>query len=413
MKFLTLMLYLGFVLISNLSSAESVEDNSGSVYGYVFNGSKSDHSKSSQKKFGVAGQEVVLYSYIDGQVVEGARPHTVTGSNGRFEFTGLEVGKRFAYYPVAVFEGIEYYGEIVALTPDSVQKRSDVLIFESTHSDSAISAVTHHVIIKPGIGVLGVREVYFFKNRGRHTYVGNTPAGPPDKNIVLTIDVPDNATEMQFGGDLMSCCAVVSGHYIFDTMEFKPGMRQIVLNYLLPYKGKAADLVKEITHHTATMDVFLPQGSGTLSAPQFTAHPAFEIRGLKYQRYRAANLEKGSMLTLAISELPATAPDLRWLAPVILVGFIIVVYGAHRWHKSNSLSRKSSKGAWQDSANANERQRILNEILQLDEAYEAGNLDESTYLTAREKLIQLVLELEGEDQNTDTAALKKQEIEKP
>jgi hypothetical protein len=414
MKFLLLTVWLPFVFIPGLSSAENLKNNSGSVYGYVYNGSaayiSSDDSKVSRNKSGVAGQKVVLYRYVDGQQVEEPRPHTVTDAEGRFQFTGLEVGARFAYYPVAVFEDIEYYGKVVTIQADSARKRSDVLVFESTASDSNILVGTHHIIIKPGLGALNVREYYFFANQGRHTYVGTLPAGPPNKNIVLQIEVPENATELNFGGDLMSCCAVVTDHYIFDTMEFKPGMRQIVINYLLPYTGREASLIKKISHPTAEIDVFLPENTGNLTAPNLTTQPAFEIRGQMFRRFKGTNLTKGSMLFLGFTELPATAPDWRWLAPVILVVLIVAVYGAHRWRKSNR-SMEKSEDALQEGPNAKERRRLLNEILLLDETFEAGTIDANTYYKTREELEHLVFELDAESQKTDASELKKQEIE--
>lgn len=400
MYILLIILSLNFFIALNSGIAKNAENITGTIYGYVFNASRNNASSQNAKFFksknGIAGQEVVLYSYVDGQSVEGTRPHTVTDEAGRFEFKGLEVGERFGYYPVTVFKDIEYFGEIVTLTPDTLRKRSDVLVYEPTQSDSAISALTHHIIIKPGIGKLSVREVYFFANRGKYTYVGNVPAGAPNKKIVLWIDVPDKATEMQYGGDLMSCCAVIKDHHIFDTMEFKPGMRQVVVNYLLPYKGKTASLIKEITHTTYEVDIFLPEGTGTLTAPNFTAQPPFEIRGHTYQRYRAENLVKGRRVMLAITGLPATAPDLRWLAPVVLMGLVISIYGVHRWRKSNRLTNEPPEGTSEDESNDKERLRLLNEILQLDEAFEAGTIDETTYYTSREQLKQLVLELDSE-----------------
>jgi len=192
---------------------------------------------------------------------------------------------------------------------------------------------------------------------------------------------------------------VVNGNHIFDTMEFKPGIRQVVVNYLLPYKGKAASMRKELTHNTSEVDIFLPEDSGVLSAPGFTSQPPFEIRGKKYQRYRAANLKKGSMLTMAVTGLSALPLDLRWLAPAVLVILFFTVFGLHRWRKSNRSPNESSKDALQEKTSVKERHRLFEQILQLDDAFEAGAIDKTTYFTAREKLKLLVAELDTEYQN--------------
>ncbi|MFQ5706030.1 MAG: hypothetical protein ACE5HO_01190 [bacterium] len=359
----------------------------GTLFGFIYNGSKATDAA---PKVGLANQEVVIYKYLDGQTEEGTRAHTTTDSRGRFAFKNLEVGKRFAYYPATVVGGIEYYGDVVTLTPDTLNRRSDITTFEPSASDSSISVVTQHIIVTPGAGVLQVKEIAVFSNRGRHTYVGSVPAGQPGKNIVLRMDLPDNAKDVQFGGDLMACCAMVSGNHIFDTMEFKPGVRQEVVSYLLPYKGQSTSVVKKVAYPTAAIDVFLPENLGALQAQGFVSQGSFQIRGENYTRYTAAGFARGRVLTLTFGGLPAAPADWRWLPPVVL-GLLLVV-GFTTYH----LRRRAQSTAQQitDETAASEvdpeRQRLLAEILQLDEAYEAGEIDENTYAVAREKRIAMV-----------------------
>jgi hypothetical protein len=234
-----LKLCFGFSLLLPFAAWSQPESKTGAVFGRVLNASRDSAA--------MAGLEVVLVQYVDDQEVEHARPRTITDARGRFVFEGLETGERFAYYPLAVFADIEYSGLLVNPAPSSPRQRSDVFIFDPTTSDSAISTTVHHLILKPEPGMIAVRELFLFANRGNHTYVGRLPSGSK-KNVVLSLETPIHATEVQFGGDLMSCCAVVKGNQIFDTMEFKPGTRQVMLNYRLPYKGDEASLVKTIAH---------------------------------------------------------------------------------------------------------------------------------------------------------------------
>ncbi|MCL4704935.1 hypothetical protein KJ068_07225 [bacterium] len=349
----------------------------------------------SQDSTAMAGQEVVLVKYVDDQDVEGARPHTVTDARGRFVFEGLETGERFAYYPLAVLEGIEFSGELVKPTPAAPRQPSDIVIFDPTSSDSAISTAMHHLIIEPGNGALVVREIFLFANRGKHTYVGNALA-LSGKKIVLQMEAPVNAMQLQFGGELMSCCAQVNGNQIFDTMELKPGMRQIVLNYLLPYQQQDASLVKTIAHPTAAFDVFLlePLRLGRLTLKQGYEDRAlisgaqsgepFQIRGKNYLRYQAANLAQGSTLSLTIINLPAAPRDYRWLAPVILLLLIATGYALNRWRKSRAIDK---------------RRLLIQQILQLDENFEFGEIDATSYQNKCLKLVQKVLAMEDEGAN--------------
>lgn len=384
-----LFLKLGFCLLLLTSlDAWSQPNNSGVVFGSVLN--------ASQDSAAMAGQEVVLYQYVDGQEVEGARPHAATDDRGRFVFEGLQVGERFAYYPLAVFAGIEFSGALVKSTPAALRQGSDILVFEPTSSDSAISTAMHHLILEPGAGSIAARELFLFANRGNHTYVGNMPSGSK-KNIVLRLEVPPNATDLQFGGDLMSCCAVVNGNQIFDTMEFKPGTRQVELNYLLPYQGKETILAKTLGHTTAALDIFLPKDHGVISAAQFGEATPFQIRGKNYLRYHAGNLAKDSILSLMISNLPAAPRDYRWRAPVILVLIIATVHALNRWRKTARLSEQADQEVIPPRG-IDERRQLIGQILQLDENFEAGKIDKAAYFIERAKMVQKVLALESKDE---------------
>ena len=381
--------------------AEPQTDDRGVVYGVVWNGTRQNPAGEPTP---LANHEVVLHKYVDGQADPNPRAHTTTDARGRFEFTGLEVGERFAYYPVAVLDGIEYYGALVTVTPDTAKRRSDVHVFETTLSDSSIALAMEHILVEPMAGKLQVKEILVFTNKGRRTVVGSIPSGQPGKNVVLRLEVPQQAIEVQFGGDLMACCAVVNGNQIYDTMEFKPGVRREVLSYLLPYTGKQATLVKKMDYAVAGMDVFLPKGSGTLNAPGFESQGDFQIRGQRFERYTATGLAQGTVLTLTFAQLPAAPRDWRWLPPVALALLLLVGFGMRRRLKSEAVPPQSApepgeaegvEGEETEPAHQHERDRLLDAILQLERAYETGSIEEATYLDARSRLEELILELDA------------------
>lgn len=319
------------VISGQLANKEAV------VFGSIVNGS-SDSSA-------VTNQEVILYQYIDGQEVKDFTVSTVTNSNGDFFFKGLEASKRYSYYPITVYDGVEYSGVLVIPTPSKLRLQSDILIFESTSSDSTISTIMHHLIIEPGVGSLNVREVLLFANRDNHTYIGNIPT-KSGKNIVLRMETPVRANEVQVGGDVMSCCTIVKGNQIFDTMAFKPGTRQAVLSYVLSYDGREANLTKTVEYRTEAFDIFLSdplrlagfttagnnEENKIISKDQLEESEPFQIRGKKYNRYNIGSLARGSTFSLAISQedasqnLSALQTDYRWLAPIILILIIVVGY---------------------------------------------------------------------------------------
>ncbi len=337
-----------FLLVSVVAVGQP-ELGSGVISGQVTNGSLGDMA--------VADQEVELHKYINEKEDATFRIAVVTDVKGSFSLEGLDVGDSLMYQPFVVYLGVEYAGTPVMLLPSNFRKKSKIPIFETTTSDSAISVAMYHMIVEPSHGFLNVREVIYFSNTGRYTYVGSVPAGP-GKNAVLRLEFPENARELQVEGDLMSCCLVQDRNLIFDTMPFKPGSRTAVASYLLSHKGDDATLTRTVAYPTENLDIFLydshleeltvSQGSEN-NTPELINHSGepepFEIRGKQYSRYDVGSLERGQALALKISNLTAPPSDFRWLAPVVLVSIIVFGYLSNRRRRrlENSNMARNAK----------------------------------------------------------------------
>lgn len=349
----------------------------------------------------VAKQEVVLYTVKDGKELDAPRPHVVTDAAGKFVFKDLEVGEGIAYYPLAVYTGVEYSGRLVTPDPDTLQQKSNVVVYDLTAADTVVSAMMHHLILEPGNGILTVREVYLFQNRSKFTYFGDV-AEKPGMKVGLRMEVPAQARELQLGGSLMQCCTVVEGNQIYNTMEFKPGQRQVVLNYQIPYDGNEAQLFKTIRVRTASIDAYLP-GDISLQKMQIRrqsevkelaadAGEPFQLRGSTYQRYELRDVAKGGMLSLALGNLPAAPKDYRWLAPLALIFIIGAGVVFHR--KARAKQQRESRTETIAKSLVAQRQELLEQVLQLEERFESGGIDEEQYQEEREKLLQQILVLD-------------------
>ena len=366
----------------------------GSVAGTVRNGSKDSAP--------VPGLDVVLYTVQDGQEVDGPRPHGTTDARGRFVFRELATGENTAYYPLAVYETVQYMGPLVPVTPAAPEQQSNIILFDITTVDTAISATMHHLIIEPGNGMLAMREVYQFTNRGKYTYFSE-PLNEQQMRIGLQFEIPKAAQELQLGGNLMSCCTVVQGNRIYNTMEFKPGNKQIVMNYQVPYSGSEASLTKTITATTELLDVYLPEpgvprmqirtGDAVRTLALDDGEP-FQIRGRSYRRYAVTGVARGSVLSLDLRQLPSAPRDYRWLAPVALV--LSVLLGLLWYRRQAKTPSGEAEGEAAPSAVDAEvdRQALVDRILALDEKIEAGEAGKD-YLLEREKLVQQVLDYDA------------------
>ncbi len=363
--------------------------------GRVLNGSRDNQP--------VAGQEVVLYTLINGKEVNAPRPKTVTDASGRFVFRDLEIGKSRAYYPLTYNGSVEYSGKLIKADSSRLQLESDIILYESTSSDSAITTEMHHVIVEPGNGgMLKVTELYLFSNRNNYTYAGQFPIpNSKEKFVVLQVQVPEEATEVKYGGDLMSCCAVINGNEIIDTMPFKPGRRQIFLSYLLPYDGTSLAFSRPLYHPVKAFDLFFTDPIRLQAfrvqradSPEATAADnrteRVQFNGKNYNHFTVRSLDKGSRFELAFAGLPEAPRDYRWLAPVALIAMIVFVFAARR-----RRTPAQPNGRRPDlRAAIHKRRELIEEILALDQRYEAGEIEPASYTASREKLMEAVLQVD-------------------
>jgi hypothetical protein len=299
----------------------------GTVAGRLVNGSRSME--------GLANHLVTLKIFHRGREGKNTDLQTVTDSTGHFLFDGLEINEEVSYYPLVVYKGVEYQGNLVQLHPDAPAGESNITVYDTTTSDSAVTIRMHHVLAEPGDEVLRVREIRLLVNRGERTIIG-AGSDAADKTGVLKFELPAEATNVQFAGDLMACCMVRQGNWAFDTMEFPPGTRQAVISYNLPYRGSSVQMALQSVYPTSELDVYLVEPmqlarfsvlgesaeKGTEPQDRSVAPEPFQIRDRTYARYVLGSFDPGNIVRLYLSGLPKVSGNLWWAA-VVLLGLLL------------------------------------------------------------------------------------------
>jgi len=287
----------------------------GTLQGKIVNGS--------QHGAPLAGQVVVLRVMKHGEEVKGTTLQTKTDSNGDFQFGKLEVDPHRQYSPSTVYQSIEYFGSPVAFTEKNPRALSNVIVYDTTTSDQALREEMTHVILDLGSGLLLVREIHLILNAGTQTYVGKEEASPGKKKTLHFI-LPNHASGVELGSGLMSCCAGIQGQTLYDTMELKPGMKQVAYSYQLKYKGSKATFALVPAYGAGVIDLFVPESPVKVESPLFGFAGTFRMKDRPYRRYLAQNLSRGQAVEIHLSNLPAGPRDLRWLA-IVGLGLIALV----------------------------------------------------------------------------------------
>ncbi|NIA28657.1 MAG: hypothetical protein GWP06_01935 [Actinobacteria bacterium] len=348
------------------------------VMGRVVNGTESDQA--------VLNQAVQLYA--NGNT---SKPilRSKTDATGKYRLQLADSLLNGSFYVATNFQKSDYYSESFQLQKKHTSVK-DLIVYESTNNDSHISVGMEHIVITPDAGVLQIKDIYFVQNTGKTTFVG-TEQVATDKFSTFSIPIPPASENIDVGGDLMSCCAILKNSRIHETMPIKPGTRQEVITYVYPYKGREVTLEKPIIYSTAVIDILIPYNTALIQVANLVDMGALDIKGVKYSHYKLENLPARMNAQIRLSGLPGKPKSLVWLVVLAALATIIgfFAYALLRRRKVTLLKDDT----YVDMPPTKAKEMLLQRIVALDDIRDNGKISEEAYQTERERLKQSILQL--------------------
>lgn len=364
------------LLTLSLSAPASAAEDS-VIEGRLVNGTAGGSSS-------VADQDITLKTYLDNTEVDSTAAKT--DADGNFVFEGLSTDAGYSYQVTVAFQGADYYSEWLSFAEGETTKSTEVTVYDSTTSDEAIQVATAHTVIYVEQGILEVVDYFLFENESDRTYIGSkevtpTPGGTRE---TLKFSLPEGAGELQLGGDLMDCCIYSSEDGFIDTMPVLPGAKEIVYSYRVDYSAGEYTFSRKVNYPMASFDL-LVQGEDTdVASDQLIAQEPMVVEDIRYKHLSSSELASGNILDIRLSGLPQTdnQQTILWVVLTLIVlglgfGYLVRKKRLHPVSPEDSLDQR--------------RQRLLVELAQLDDGFEAGKITEESYHRRRaEKKAQLV-----------------------
>jgi hypothetical protein len=286
----------------------------------------------------------------------------------------------------------------VAQAQDSGQATATTpLTLSVTAGDGSLITIdSGHLVIESFGTVLRVSELYLFGNQGDQPYTGQP--GPEGQVTTVQVPLPQDAVGLAFTEGLSATNFVQVEGGLWDTRPVPPGQEtlQIFYSYHLPVMGETVRLERSYAYPVGTLNILLAQPGLALRSDQLLDMGLQTFQDRQYRVYAAANLPAGAPLTIdllveAVEEVAPTAPTqpatpikddqdlLRWLG-FGLAGLALV--GAILYPLLTRQRRAPAQAAPALNANPQAR-RLLVELADLEEAYEAGRIDEETWQQQR------------------------------
>ncbi len=368
-----------WVLPLILPSAPTAQPQSaGMIKGRVLNGTIGGK--------GVADVEVTLHQHGDRQ--EKQRGSTKTDENGAFALSGLNLEKENTYYLRALYKGVEYYSPTVSFE-DKKELLLDLSVYEPTDKDTDISVKMHHVFMGVEEGILRVQEIMILENTGDRVYVGSREV-EPGKKEVLRISLPKKAVAFEPLRGLMGCCIVKTEDGFIDTMDIKPGRKEIRFSYRIDYGSPRYKLIKGLYAKTESIDFLIPDTGIKAESDTLEFRGAVGNQGQRFLHLSGKDLVRGSRIVLELRGLPWGKGLVKW----VIVGLVIAIMGGgltYPFLKSRMRRGEMSEPSVVESevvGPVDRREELFREIARLDDLFEAGEIGSEEYRSKRKQMME-------------------------
>lgn len=368
------------------ASTSTTASNSGSISGQVVNKTPNGSA--------IGALQITLTQYDITTYTPGPTQTTTVDGTGKFQFNGLAIGSTITYTVGTTFLGANYTSVDVTPTTASPSQTIELDVYDVTSSSANVSVSSAHMIIYVSQGNLEVIEAWGFRNSGDTTYVG--AGGSSGAATTLTFSLPAGATSVKSqtpnltptGGSLVYSGAVTAG----------ANPTVISYDYIIPYAPQLT-ITRTIDYATSNFALIFQDVGVKVTSTALTkgTAPASVPSGFLY--FSGSNLAKGSDVDVSVSGLTPTSGGTTggsgvrsfpwpWIAAAALaVALAIVLLYPRFKRRPAAVAVEADEGApLQTSAGelpAVDEKALLQEMANLDDAFETGALKEDEYRARR------------------------------
>jgi hypothetical protein len=359
----------------------------GRIYGQLLDGTK--------RNAPVAGQDVTL------QMAQGdnARDLTsvTTDADGAFSFSGLDTDKTINYSVYTLYQGAQYYTDLIDLSTKPVQQ-INLTVYDATTSIANIAIVQANVLVDKvdaQNGLITIAENFFFENLGLTTYVGSLKANGSKPNA-LRFSLPNNARKLSLSSGFNGYQVIQVDPGFATDAALPPGTSQFAFSFQVPYTTSSYDFSYTVVYPTVDLSLLVPLNIHASSSGMDSLGPV-NANQHTYQQFKSQKLLAGDQIHVQLGGLPvpqnagATSPsplnqNTLWVivALLLMLAIVSVTWFVYRFSRRQRRARQKQVSRSR-APSKDQQEALLQELLDLDTAYEAGKIKEAEYKERRAK----------------------------
>jgi hypothetical protein len=401
---LGLKLFVVGLLLALALAATAHAQGTGVIEGQVVNGTAGGPAIG-------AGVVVTLHA-VQGDV-EVVTLETTTDAEGRFRFEGLNADPSLEYWPEATYLDVPYTGEApYQFTADQTSLAATVTVYETTTDDGNILLDSVHLIVESFGPVLRVNEIHVFGNAGDRTYVGTLEG---DQHLTVFIPMPEEAVGLAFQNDISGTRYVEVEGGLRDTVAVPPGQQGslVLFSYHLMVTSGSASLERSFAYPVGILNVLAAQPGLSLNSEQLQDWGPQSLQGQQYELYAAQALAASAPLEMAFTvtdestsseEMPASTSGSQQVSGAsgvgsqkvlvrLGVGLALLALAAALVYAGMARQPAAVAATASPLASNPQARRLLADLAALEDAYEAGQVDDAAYQQRRAELYEALRSL--------------------
>ena len=379
------------LMVLPLPRVDAQTGGQGKIEGQIVNGTKD------AKPASAANLTVTLMSAAQGATTLVTQTMT-SDANGKFAFADLDTITTTRYLVTARYADVEYYSDIMAFTsPNSTTLPAEITIYDSTEDPAVVQVSEMHLVMDVQAPWLAVQQIVVVQNTSDRIFIGKL-SGP--HRISLSVPILAKAINIQFDDQTVDQTTMRGEGVLTYTLPIGPGKDQILFQYDIPFTPPTYEFNLPLPNDVARFGLYVGDVGETVQSQQLSPAPspmgnvpnAPKLIAVAGDKFAAGTTIKATIdkLPAAVAQpgqtpsaaLPTALPVSPQTIGLVILGAAIVA--AIALLVFPLLRRRAANAEEQDEDDA--RKEILQEIADLDDAFEAGKISEAEYKEKRAAL---------------------------
>jgi mono/diheme cytochrome c family protein len=314
-------------------------------------------------------------------------------AGGRYHFDLTDVPQDWFFRTAVFYNDIEFGSDFNQLTFSQPEIELPVIIYEKTTDPANISINQLHTIFSfANPDEVDVNQLYVVGNAGNTVYAG--PTGDLAGGT-FELALPSNAQLQGFQRGFGSLDSFFPTDELIptasgwaDTLPVRPGQSTLVLlvHYTLPYQ-EGTTISHPLIYDTAEINLVVPQGISIASGDNWQDTGLETLENGTFSTYQQRNKPAQSSLAASLEGKPSVPPASS-VGPVIRNDTAELLIGGGALLVVIAIAAFALR-QWQAPAYPIQEQKadLLQDIADLDDEFQAGQLSLDQYQAERENLM--------------------------